>query len=334
MRAPYLHHRFPALRDTLAHVPLGAGPTPLTPLGAWASNGGAEVWLKDEGAFGDGDWGGNKVRKLEWLIPEAQRRGPRTILSFGGLGTNWGYALTRYAAAHGIDTALALVDQPVDDHVRAQLVRLRGSGATLHHTRTKARTAACVPWLLVRHVSRGRLPYVLPAGGSSAVGAIGYVETALELAAQVDAGTMPEPSHLVTAVGSGGTAAGLLLGLRIAGLRTRVVAVVVNDTLRLDAVALVRLARRAERLLRQRGADLPDQRLTVDDLDVTTDWLGPGYGHATPEAEAARALAAAHEGPPLDPVYAGKATAALLAMNAARRFGDGPVVLLQTNGPR
>ncbi|MFA4928952.1 MAG: pyridoxal-phosphate dependent enzyme [Patulibacter sp.] len=335
MPVPYLHQRFPALRERLPHIQLGTGPTPLTPLGDWASDGGGSaVWLKDEGPFGDGDWGGNKVRKLEWLIPDAQRRGRRTILSFGGLGTNWGYAVTRYAAEHGIGTALALVDQPVDDHVRAQLGRLRESGATLHFTRTKARTIACAPWLLARHSSRGRLPYVLPAGGSSAVGALGYVETALELAAQVRDGVMPEPSHLVTAVGSGGTAAGLLLGLRMAGLRTRVVAVVVNDTLRLDAVALVRLARRTEKLLRQRGADLPDQHLTVDDLDVTTDWLGPGYGHATPEATAAQALAAAHDGPPLDPVYTGKATAALLATNAFGRFGDGPVVLLQTNGPR
>lgn len=334
MTAPLLHDRFPDLRTTLPHVPLGTGPTPLVPLGAWASDGGADVWLKDESTFGHGDWGGNKVRKLEWLIPEARRRGRRTILTFGGLGTNWGYAVARYAAEHELRTAIALVDQPVDDHVRRQLRRLHASGATLHFTRSKARTVACAPWLIARHTSGRCPPLVLPAGGSSPVGALGYVETALELAEQVRSGVMPEPSHVVTAVGSGGTAAGLLLGLRIAGLRTRVVAVVVNDTLRLDAVAPIRLARRSERLLRQRGADLPDLRLTVDDLDVTTDWLGPGYGHATPEGDAAQARAAEHGGLPLDPVYTGKAMAALTAMNAAGRFGEGPVVLLQTNGPR
>lgn len=334
MTAPRLHQRFPALRDTLPHVPLGAGPTPLTALGSWASDGGAAVWLKDERGFGDGDWGGNKVRKLEWLIPEAARRGRRTILTFGGLGTNWGYAVTRYAAEHGIGTAIALVDQPVDDHVRAQLRRLHGSGATLHFTRTKNRTVACAPWLIARHSAGWRPPLVLPAGGSSAVGALGYVETALELAEQVRDGVMPEPTHLVTAVGSGGTAAGLLLGLRIAGLRTRVVAVVVNDALRLDAAALVRLARRSERLLRRRGAVLPRLSLTTEDLDVTTGWLGAGYGHATPEATAAQRLASEHGDLPLDPVYTGKAAAALLALNAAGRFGAGPVVLLQTNGPR
>jgi D-cysteine desulfhydrase len=334
MTPPLLHRRFPELRASLPHVALGSGPTPLTPLGGWASDGGAPVWLKDEAAFGDGDWGGNKVRKLEWLLPDARRRGRRTILTFGGLGTNWGYAVARYAAEQRIRTAIALVDQPVDDHVRRQLQRLHASGATLHFTRTKARTVACAPWLIARHSAGGRPPLVLPAGGSSPVGALGYVETALELAEQVRAGTMPEPSHVVTAVGSGGTAAGLLLGLRIAGLRTRVVAVVVNDTLRLDAPTLVRLARRSERLLRSRGAALPDVNPKTDDLDVTTEWLGPGYGHPTPEGDVARAEAAARGGLPLDPVYTGKAMAALTAMNAAGRFGDGPVVLLQTNGPR
>lgn len=67
---------------------------------------------------------------------------------------------------------------------------------------------------------------------------------------------------------------------------------------------------------------------------MTSDWLGRGYGHPTPEGDAAQARAAESDGPPLDPVYTGKAMAALTAMNAAGRFGEGPIVMLQTNGPR
>ena len=147
------------------------------------------------------------------------------------------------------------MDQPVDDHVRAQLERLRASGATLHFTHTKARTVAAAPWLLARH----RLPYVLPAGGSSPVGALGYVEGALELAEQVREGVLPEPSHVVCAVGSGGTAAGLLLGLRIAGLRTKVLGVVVNDKLKLDHATLMKLAAQVgAAAARPRRRDVPD----------------------------------------------------------------------------
>ncbi len=330
---PRLHEHLPALRDTLPHVVLGARPTPVRSLPA-LSDGAADVWLKDEGAFGDGGWGGNKVRKLEWLIPDAHRRGKRAILTFGGLGTNWGLATALYAREHGLATALALVDQPVDDHVRAQLERLKASGAALHFTGSKARTIAALPLLLARHSAGLRLPYILPAGGSSPVGALGYVEAALELAAQVADGDLPEPSHVVTAVGTGGTAAGLLLGLRLAGLRTRVVGIVVNDELRLDHTVVMRLARRAADLLRRRGAVLPELTLEDDDLLVVRDWLGPGYGHPTAEGRDAQALAAARESLTLEPVYTAKALAAVLEMNADGRLGDGAVLFLNTNGPR
>lgn len=325
-----LHERFPGLRETLPHVVLGSRPTPVRRLEG-LSTGRAEVWLKDDGAFGDGGWGGNKVRKLEWLIPDAQRSGRRTILTFGALGTNWGLAATLYARDHGLRTALALVDQPVDDHVRAQLERHRSSGATLHFTHSKARTVAMAPWLLVRHRTGFRPPYVVPAGGSSPVGALGYVEAALEIAGQVADGTLPEPSHVVVPVGTGGTTAGLLVGLRLAGLRTRVVGVVVNDQLKLDHGTVTRLARRTANLLRDRGAEIPP--VDEDALVMTRDWLGAGYGHSTESAGAALARAR-DEGLTLEPVYTAKALDGLLQLNADGRLGDGPVLFVNTNGPR
>ncbi|MET9212613.1 MULTISPECIES: 1-aminocyclopropane-1-carboxylate deaminase/D-cysteine desulfhydrase [unclassified Nocardia] len=327
-----LHQRFGELRDTLPHLRLGTGPTPLRPLPELAV-GRAQLWLKDDGEFGDGGWGGNKIRKLEWLLPDARRRGRRTILTVGGLGTNWGLATALYAREHGLRTALALVDQPIDDHVRAQLARLERSGATLHFTHTKARTIAAVPYLLARHSSGGKPPYLLPAGGSSTVGVLGYVEAALELADQVAAGVVPEPTHIVTAIGSGGTVAGLLLGLELAGLSTRVVGVVVNDQLRLDAKTLLRSARRTAALLRARGARLPALTLSADRLILVEDQLGAGYGHPTAQGTRAEALAA-EAGLHLEPVYTAKAMAATLALDADGALGDGVVVFLNTNGPR
>jgi D-cysteine desulfhydrase len=112
------------------------------------------------------------------------------------------------------------------------------------------------------------------------------------------------------------------------------VGVVVNETLRLDAPSLVRLARRTERLLRRRGAPLPPLLLAPERLIIVRDWLGPGYGHATLEGLNAQALAAAGAGLMLEPVYTAKAMAALLAMIQAGRLADGPVVFLHTDGPR
>jgi D-cysteine desulfhydrase len=323
---PRLHERFPVLAETLPHLELSERPTPVRRLA------GLDIWVKEDGAFGSGGWGGNKVRKLEWLIPDAKRRGRRSILTFGGLGTNWGLATALYAREHGLETALALVDQPIDEHVRAQLARLDASGARVYRTHTKARTVAMLPWLLARNARGGRPPYLLPAGGSSPVGALGYVEAALEIAAQVEAGSLPEPAHAVVPVGTGGTAAGLALGLQLAGLRTRVMGVVVNDQLRLDAEVMTRLARRTAASLERRGARLGRLRLGPDMLELTRDQIGAGYGHATEAAERAAAIASG-ERLSLDPVYTAKAMAGLLALRADGRLA-GPVLFVHTDGPR
>lgn len=321
-----LHQRFPALAETLPHIELSERPTPIRELT------GLGIWVKEDSAFGSGGWGGNKVRKLEWLIPDAQRRGRRSILTFGGLGTNWGLATALYAREHGLETALALVDQPLDAHVRAQLERLDASGARIYRTHTKARTVAMLPWLLARNARRGRPPYLLPAGGSSPVGALGYVEAALEIAAQVEEGALPEPARVVVPVGTGGTAAGLALGFQLAGLRTRVTGVVVNDQLRLDAPVIARLARRTAKLLERRGAPLGQLRLEPEMLDLTRDQIGAGYGHPTKAAERTTARAA-EEGLQLDPVYTAKAMAGLLALREEGRLGD-PALFVHTDGPR
>src|SRR5690349_22668326 len=135
MTEPFLHQRDPELRTTLPHLRLGDAPSPVRRLDHLAPEG-TELWVKDDGAYGNGGWGGNKVRKLEWLLPDVRRRGRKSILTVGGLGTNWGLATALYAREQGLDTALALVDQPIDDHVRAQLARLEASGASLHFTHT------------------------------------------------------------------------------------------------------------------------------------------------------------------------------------------------------
>lgn len=291
-----LHERSP----DLPHVELCDLPTPVRSLERLAPN----LWMKDDSRTGT-LWGGNKPRKLEWLIADARRRGRGTLLTFGGLATNHGLATALYAREHGLRCVLALVDQPVDEHVERQLERIRASGAHVYLTRTKARTVALLPWLMLRH---GRA-YAVPPGGSSPVGSLGFVEAALELAEQVRRGELPEPATVWCALGSGGTAAGLALGLRMAGLRTKVCAVHVNDGLRLTERTVVRLARRVPV-----GGD------EVNEVEVVHGYLGGGYGHGTPAAGRAIERAREAEGLRLDPVYTGKTMAAVLD-HAAR--GDG-----------
>jgi D-cysteine desulfhydrase len=135
---------------------------------------------------------------------------------------------------------------------------------------------------------------------------------------------------VVVPLGSGGTAAGLAAGLRLAGLRTRVVGIVVNDKTPVGAAVVAKLASRTLDLLRRHGAPVHGT-IEPGDLDAETAWLGAGYGHPTPEAERTRADAAKQEQLELDPVYTAKAMAGLLDRRAQGRFGDGPVLFWQSH---
>jgi D-cysteine desulfhydrase len=324
-RAPLVHRRFPGTADTLPHLPICSLPTPVRA----APGLGEDVWVKDDALSAD-PWGGNKPRKLEWILAGAQAAGYRTILTFGGIGTNHGLATALYARRAGMDCVLALAEQPRTEEVERQLARLRAAATHVHLTGSSRRTALAAPLLALRYAQLRppRPPYLLPPGGSSPLGAVGFVEAALELAAQVEAGELPEPAAVAVALGSGGSAAGLAAGLAIAGLRTRVDAVLVNDQLKLTEAAVLRLARRTLRLLAKRGADVGG--IEPGEVRVVRGFMGAGYGHATPEADEARRLAADAEGLALDPVYTGKALAAI----RAGASGGGPVLFWNTNNGR
>jgi D-cysteine desulfhydrase len=298
-----------------------------------SARGQAPVWVKDDGVYGS--YAGNKARKLEWLLGDAIRRGRRTVITGGAIGTNHGLATALYARDLGMRAVLVLVPQPEDDHVRSQIRRMRASGAELRFAGGKARAFALAGALLVARAGPGlRLPYLILPGGSVPLGCVGYVEAGLELGRQVAAGEIPEPSHVVVALGSGGTAAGLLLGLGLAGLSSRLVCVLVNDLTPLSARGVARLARRTERLIRRHSVGLPPPRVELrgSDLDLRTDWLGTGYGH--PTAAGAEAITAfAQDGVVLEPVYTAKAAAALLELNRQGAFGAGPVLYWHTYRP-
>ena len=322
-----LYARYPRLATSLPRLPLHQGPSPVAEL---TQLGGKAVWIKNDGLYGT-IYGGNKPRKLELILPDVRRTGATSIVTFGGLGTHHGLATALYARGQGLRTVLLLVDQPVDDVVRRALCWFQQAGAILHYTATARRTKLLALPFLLRYTDwrRRKLPYLLPPGGSTALSSVGYVNAALELADQVAAKELPEPKTVVVALGSAGTAAGLALGLRLAGLSSRLVAVRVSDILPLTSEAVARLANATAGLMRRRGADLPDIRVDPDAITVVSDWLGPGYGHPTPEGERARMLLQERHGLALDLTYTAKTMAALLALLEDGRL-EGPTLYWHT----
>ncbi len=319
-----LFGRCPALEQRLPRLSLSSGASPIRRLSSLDRHlASGETWIKNDGLYGT-VYGGNKPRKLEFILADALRKGARSIITTGGVGTNHGLATALYAGEAGVKVALLLTYEQPDDATTARLCRMQEAGADLHYTRSLPWTLLSLPWFALRYPR----PYLLWPGASTPLGALGYVNAAFELADQVRAGQLPEPEAIILPLGSGGTAAGLLLGLGLAGLRSRLIAVAVTRAPTAWPPAVRRLARQTARLMASRGAP---EALAVElpPFAVTRGWLGPGFGRPSHDAEKARRLLADVEGLTLDSTYSAKTMAALIAL---RRSGSvrGPALYWHT----
>lgn len=309
-----LVRRYPALTGALPRHALTALPTPVHALDRLArARGLGGLWVKRDDQSGP-LYGGNKPRKLEWLLGAAQARGRRALLTFGGIGTHHGLATAVCGRDAGMRAILVLLPQPVTEHVRRCLLLDHAYGAELHFVASVRGAVSGGLRALAAGWRRGEPPEIVPTGGTSALSTIGYVNAAYELADQVRAGLLPAPDAIFVPLGSGGTVAGLMLGLKLAGLRSRVIGVLVTDILPPSPGRLAHLARSCERRLRRAGADLPPVYVTGDDVTIARDFLGRGYGDPTDAALAAQALLDEHEDIHLETTYTGKCLAAMLAL--------------------
>jgi 1-aminocyclopropane-1-carboxylate deaminase/D-cysteine desulfhydrase-like pyridoxal-dependent ACC family enzyme len=301
--------RWPAL-GTVALLPLASLPTPLVRASALSAALATEIWIKRDDLTST-RYGGNKVRKLELLVGLALARGARTIVTLGALGSHHVLATGLVAKDAGLRVMAVLVPQPITDHVRENLRAILAAGVEVVPVAGYAGAFAKTLSLAARAEKRdGVRPLVVGPGGSNAIGTIGYIDAGLELAGQIERGEAPAPEHVFVALGSGGTAAGLLAGLRLAGLSAQVHGVVVTDGAPIGATAVRWLARGALRRLRRIAPGIPSP--TLDGLVIDTGELGAGYGHETDGGREAIELAARLEGVTLEPTYTGKTLAALV----------------------
>ncbi|HSJ96737.1 MAG TPA: pyridoxal-phosphate dependent enzyme, partial [Myxococcota bacterium] len=238
--APALFRRHPALR-VLPRAAFVAAPTPVEPLPLPGAPAGTCFVKRDDRSCPL--YGGNKPRKLEFVLGAAAARDTRRLVTTGGIGTHHGLATTVLGRSLGMATTVVCVPQPLSDHVREQLTGMLAFGAEIRFARSVPGAAARTAGALVRARLAGERPLLVPTGGTSALGDIGFVSAAFELAEQVEAGLLPAPAEIYVPVGSGGTLSGLVLGLALARLRARVVGVLVTDILPPGARRVTRLAR-------------------------------------------------------------------------------------------
>lgn len=311
-----LYDRFPGLEERLPRLDLCRGPSPVRRLSALEEHlDRPGLWVKNDGLLGT-VYGGNKVRKLELILADVLDRDASTVLTFGGSGSHHCLATALYARELGIRVATVLLEQPETQEVRTILRLLESTGARMVRAGSLPSAVARVVWLATRCTEIGfppRPPYMLWSGASTPLGCLGYVNAAFELAEQVQEGLLPAPKTVLVPLGSNGTAAGLLLGLRLAGLAASVTAVQVSDYPTVGASGVARLATRGARLLRRRGAPVPPLVFGPQNLKVISDTRTRRYGHPTPAAEKAKELLQRLEDLTLDSTYTAKAVAALIA---------------------
>ena len=310
--------------------PLIAGETPLEPLERLTAHlGGPRIFVKRDDNTGFG-LGGNKVRKLEYLAAAALAQGCDTLLTIGGTQSNHCRQTAAVAARLGMGCELILADGAfMQAHAFAQSGNVlldRLFGATLHSIAADADRHAALAARAEAIAASGRRPYVIPSGGSSAVGALGYVRAAEELIGQVARLGLGTPL-VVQTTGSGGTQAGLLLGLAAARSDMRVVAFSCGGP-------SSELTPKVRGLLRD-TAPLVRPAVDPDAIEVVIrdEQVGEGYGLPTDAGLDAIRLLARLEGILLDPVYTSKSMAGLIALARSGEIArDAAVVFLHTGG--
>ncbi|MBF9233167.1 D-cysteine desulfhydrase family protein [Microvirga alba] len=308
-------------------VPLASLPTPLEPLTALTRVlGGPEIWVKRDDGTGLAG-GGNKARKLEYLMAEALALGADTIVTAGGIQSNHARQTAAAAARLGLRCILVLTDSVPDRssayHKSANLLLDRLFGADIRFLDGSADPDAAMADIAARCEAEGRCPYVIPVGGSNAVGARAYVDAAAEVLDQA-AALGVRFSHVVLATGSGGTHAGLVVGFAAREVDLPVLGVSVSRK-REEAIHRVRgLVEKTAAVVGSEG---------FSDILIDDRFVGPGYGMPTEAMAEAVRLVARTEGLLLDPVYTGKAMAGLIALIREGTFRpDDRVLFWHTGG--
>ncbi|MFD2264895.1 D-cysteine desulfhydrase family protein [Lacibacterium aquatile] len=312
--------------QTLPRLPFATAPSPIEALPRLsAALGGPQIFVKRDDTVGPAG-GGNKARKLEFLLADAKAKGADVILTCGALQSNHARLTAACAAKVGIDCVLVLQDavdwrEPnyrasgnmlLDPLLGAKVIVIDNSEDLLARLALEADKLA----------TAGRKPYAIPVGGSNALGSLGYVECAREIA---ESGETFD--RIVLATGSGGTQAGLLLGAATFGIAAPILGISVSKSTE-KQVTLVSGLIEAARVAQPDLGEVPVGKILVDDRHYL-----PGYGIPNEAVREALSLCARLEGLLLDPVYTGKGMVGLIAGIREGSIGkDERVLFLHTGG--
>jgi D-cysteine desulfhydrase len=320
---PNLFKKYPQLRDKVPWIPLLTNiPTPLerlTNLEKYFNLDYGKIYIKRDDK-NHHIYGGNKIRKFEFLFANAlKRKKKKAIVTYGGIGTHHGLASVVICSNFDppIKCDLFLYKQPLTKQVQQSLLLFKYFGARLHLGKRDIGTfvKALFFWIFHR-----KYDFILPGGTpvfgrGTPLGTVGFIEATLELKEQIDNVLIPEPDIIFIAGGTIGTAAGLTAGCKLLGLKTKVYVVAAYKHFIANSSNLIRNANKALKYLKKRDKKFPRIKITLDDFELIEGYLGSGYGYQTIKGKKAVEtifdLEGKERGFHLETTYTGKAMAAM-----------------------
>lgn len=323
---------------TQQRVRLGFFPTPLYKLEGISEDFGVEVYIKREDFSGTTLFGGNKIRKLEYLLGDARANGCDTVVTYGATQSNHAMQTATAARKCGMTPILylAALVEPSPEDVRANLLLDTILGAELHILSTRPgelmadTLARCRPEIELRLNelrSQGHKIYDMPAGGSSSVGVLGYVDAFVELSEQLDSLGV-QPDYIFTAAGTGGTLGGLAAGKALLDSTAQIIGIQVSPK---DPIAYPKLVNTLANSALERIR--AEERTDESDFYCDPNYFAPGYEMPSRDANDAIRYLARREGLFSDPVYSGKSLCGLLSYLRSGRIAKGSkIVFVHTGG--
>lgn len=302
-----MNDKYPGLATRLPRTRFADLPTPVVTGAVMTARGSRKISIKRDDLTGQ-IYGGNKVRKLEYLLRRARDRQAGRIATFGTVASNHALATALYSSSLGFDCTCLLTHQTrtpncprvLNMHLQngTEIVRFGGKRADMIDT--------------MRDCLQGRNTWVVPAGGSNWLGAVAFVNAGLELAAQIAAGELDAPARIYVANGTMGTSAGLALGLALAGLPSEVHAIRVTHSFVANPQKMRALMTKTAALLHALDAAIPANLAETARLVFRDEFFGGGYARSYDAADRAVAVARDELGLSLETTYTGKSMAAVL----------------------
>lgn len=332
---------YPGLKNKLPYISLGNLPTPITKLKVLSSSLNIpSLYMKRDdlsgkkSAHGIHLFGGNKIRKLEFILAEAMYHNAKTVMALGGTGSNFVVAAAAYAELLGLNCLCLLKDQPNARTVQRNLLLMHNHhGQLFWFADGKKRNKAAIDLSIKNKQKHGDFPYFIVPGGSNPTGTIGYVDAAFELKEQIQAGIIPTPDYIYVAAGSMGTMTGLLLGLKAAGL-TSIQVIGINTDISEKPSWMIekvmQLFKETNQLLYSLDNNFPLCSLKSEEVIILNDFCGTQYGAFTEEGHHAIKLMQEKEHILLDGTYTSKAFAGLLHDIHKRKIQDKTILFWNT----